>query len=110
MFPSMDPKQLQKLMNQMGIKSNELKAKRVVIEKEEGGLVVVDALSVIEIDMKGQKSFQVSGKVSEVEGGAGGEEDLKIIMEQTGASKEEARNALEECKGDLAEAIMKLKK
>ncbi|HDM36317.1 MAG TPA: nascent polypeptide-associated complex protein, partial [Candidatus Syntrophoarchaeum butanivorans] len=36
------------------------------------------------------------------------EEDLQIVMEKTGAGREEAREALESANGDLVEAIMKL--
>ena len=36
------------------------------------------------------------------------EEDIQLIIDQTGKSKEEALKALEESKGDIAEAIMKL--
>jgi nascent polypeptide-associated complex subunit alpha len=35
-------------------------------------------------------------------------DDIKLIMEQTGKSEEEARKALKETNGDLAEAILKL--
>ena len=37
------------------------------------------------------------------------QDDVKLVMEQTGKSEKEARKALEETKGDIAEAIMKLK-
>ena len=36
------------------------------------------------------------------------EEDIKTVMEQTGKSKEEAKSAIEDTNGDLAEAILKL--
>jgi nascent polypeptide-associated complex subunit alpha len=36
------------------------------------------------------------------------EEDIALIMEQTGASREEAIKALIETKGDLVQAAMKL--
>ncbi|PIN83313.1 hypothetical protein COV61_03470, partial [Candidatus Micrarchaeota archaeon CG11_big_fil_rev_8_21_14_0_20_47_5] len=34
MFPGVNPKQMEQMMRQMGIKSEEIKAKRVIIEKE----------------------------------------------------------------------------
>jgi len=36
------------------------------------------------------------------------EEDVRMVMEQTGKDRATARRALEECGGDLAEAIVKL--
>ncbi|MBI5229223.1 nascent polypeptide-associated complex protein [Candidatus Micrarchaeota archaeon] len=109
MIPNMDPKQMQKLMNQMGIKSQEIDAEKVVIEKKDGTKLVVMQPSVIQIEMKGAKSFQVSGKVEEVVGKTAMEEDIELIVAQTGVSREKAGEALKECSGDIAEAILKLK-
>jgi len=103
----MNPKQMQKIMQQMGIKSEEVKAKRVVIEGEEGNIVISEP-QVIAIEMQGQKSFQVTGKIEEKKGPS--EEDVRLVAGQTGASAEKARKALEESGGDIAEAILKLKK
>jgi nascent polypeptide-associated complex subunit alpha len=36
------------------------------------------------------------------------EEDVRMVMEQTGKDKATARKALESCDGDIAEAIVKL--
>jgi nascent polypeptide-associated complex subunit alpha len=36
------------------------------------------------------------------------EEDVKLVADQTGKTVDEARKALEECKGDLAKAILLL--
>lgn len=106
MMPNMDPKQMQKLMKQMGINSREIDAKRVLIETDNEQIIVSEP-QVMEIDMKGQKSFQISGKV-EVNPLVS-KEDLKLIMEQTGANEESAEKALRESNGDIAEAILKLK-
>ena len=37
------------------------------------------------------------------------DEDIETVAEQAGVSKEKAREALEKCSGDLAEAILSLK-
>ncbi|MEM3030367.1 MAG: nascent polypeptide-associated complex protein [Candidatus Micrarchaeia archaeon] len=103
----MNPKQMQRLLQQMGIKSEEIKAKRVVIEGEEGEIVVSEP-HVVLIEMQGQKSFQVTGRVEEKKGGS--EEDAKLVAQQAGVGLEEARKALEEEGGDIAAAILKLKK
>ena len=36
------------------------------------------------------------------------DEDIEMVANSANVSEDEARQALEECKGDLAEAIMKL--
>jgi len=105
MLPGINPKQMQKMMEQMGIKSEEINADRVVIEKA-GSQIIITEPQIIEIAMKGQRSFQISGRVEEK--ALLKEEDVKLVMEKTGASKEKAELALAECKGDIAEAIMKL--
>ncbi|MFA6048708.1 MAG: nascent polypeptide-associated complex protein [Candidatus Micrarchaeia archaeon] len=120
MFGGMNPRQMQKLMNQMGIKNVDVPAKRVVIEKEDGSQIVVSPASVVMVEMQGSQSFQISGTVSEQAAGATGgvagagsagaaaEGDVEIIMRETGASKEKAQAALDNAGGDLAQAILDL--
>ena len=57
--------------------------------------------------MQGQENFQISGDISEEEKEKDStEQDIKTIIEKTGCSEEQAKNALEESKGDLTEAIL----
>ena len=110
MIPGMgklDPKQMQRMMKQLGIKSDEIPAKRVIIETE-SKKIIINNPSITAIDMKGQKSFQIMGEVTEQEGIP--EEDIQMVMEQAGKTKKEAEKALTETNGDIAEAILKLKK
>ena len=107
MLPGMDPKNMAKMMKQMGIKSEEIDAVKVTIELKEGGRLVVFEPQVVQIEMQGQTSFQVSGKVTEEQDA--GEDDIKMVMETAGVSREEAQNALRETGGDIAEAIIILK-
>ena len=107
MLPGMDPKNMQKMMKQMGIKSEELEASKVTIELKEGGRLVVFEPCGVQIEMQGQKTFQVSGNVH-VEEDAG-EDDIRMVMDAAGVSREEAQNALRETGGDIAEAIIRLK-
>jgi nascent polypeptide-associated complex subunit alpha len=37
------------------------------------------------------------------------EEDVDLVSQQTGVSREDARKAIEDSNGDLAEAIIKIK-
>ncbi|MEM4390085.1 MAG: nascent polypeptide-associated complex protein [Candidatus Micrarchaeia archaeon] len=105
MFGGMNPKQMQKLLQQMGIKSEEVKAKKVTIEKEDGEIIITEP-HVMLVEMGGQKSFQVTGKIEE----RGSDEDAKLVAQQAGVGLEEARRALEEEGGNIAAAILRLKK
>ncbi len=107
MLPGMDPKNMAKMMKQMGIKSEELDASKVTIELKDGTRLAVFEPTVVQIEMQGEKSFQVSGKVHEELDA--GEEDIKMVMEAAGCSREEAQIALRETGGDIAEAIIRLK-
>ena len=91
-------------MKQMVIAQEEIPASRVIIEKTDNTKLIIENPSVTKIKMSGSESFQISGEVSEEQDS---EEDIKTIIEKTGASKEKARKALEET-GDLAEAILSL--
>jgi nascent polypeptide-associated complex subunit alpha len=109
MFPNLDPKKMQAVMKQMGINQEEIDASRVIIEKQEGGKIIINNPSVTRIKMQNQESFQITGEISESESEENdfSENDVEVIMQKTSCSKEEAIKALEET-GDLAEAILKL--
>ena len=101
----MNPKKMQGMMKQLGIKQEEIEASRVVIEREEGN-IVIDNPGVVKIEMQGQESWQITGSAREEEPGIS-EEDVKLVSEKSGKSEDEARKVLEETK-DIAEAIVKL--
>jgi len=104
----MNPKQMQKLMKQLGIKMEELEGvKEVIIRLENKEIVIKDA-AVTVITAMGEKSYQIVGKEEVREVLNIPEEDIKLVMEQAGVDYETAKKALEETKGDLAEAILKL--
>lgn len=113
MFPSIDPKKMQSMMKQLGIAQEEIDADRVIIESN-SKKIIIENPSIMKIKMHGQESFQISGDVkeendlSEDDETDKTEEDIKTIMEKTGCSKEEAREALENSGGDLTEAILSL--
>jgi len=118
----LDPKKMMGMMKQLGISQEEVSANKVIIEKDDGNIIINNP-SVVRIDMKGQESFQISGDfriedsdsaqssgelrhVSEEQ--ASNENDVKQVMEKTGKSEEQAKKALEQANGDLAEAILNL--
>lgn len=101
----MNPKKMQAMMKQLGIKQEEIDAKRVVIERDSGNIVIENP-SISKVEMQGNETWQISGDVNEDEVGIS-EEDIKLVAEKTGKSEEDAKKALEETK-DIAEAILKL--
>lgn len=108
MFPGLNPKKMQAMMKQLGIKQEEIDADRVIIEKPDGKIIINEP-SVVKVNMQGQETFQISGDVSEETADTGNlEKDIQTIMEKTGKDKEEVALALEKNKGDLATTIMEL--
>jgi len=107
MFGGLDPKKMQAMMKQLGIAQQEIDASKVIIEKTDGNKIIIEEPSVVKIKMQGQESFQISGESREESGEKFSKDDIKTIMEKTGASEKEAIKALEKT-GDLAEAILEL--
>jgi nascent polypeptide-associated complex subunit alpha len=105
MMPNMDPKQMERMMKQMGIKSEEISAERVVIESADEKIIVEPA-QVTRITMQGQSTFQVAGSVRTE--ASVNESDVELVMEKAGVGREEAAAALEKSGGDIAAAIMGL--
>ena len=104
MFGGIDPKKLQGMMKQMGIKQEEIEANRVIIEKIDGKIIIENP-NVQKIIMQGQESWQITGTAREESGIT--EDDIKMVMEKTGKGRKEVQKALEET-GDIAEAIINL--
>jgi len=103
----LDPKKMQALMRQMGIKQEEIEAERVIIEKKDSK-IIIEPVSVQKIVMQGQQSWQIVGEAREESKEEKiSEEDIQIVMEKTNKSREEAKKALEET-NDIAEAIIRL--
>jgi len=108
MFGGVNPRQLQGMMKKMGISNEEIDAKRVIIEKNDGTKTILENPSVTKIKMQGQTSYQIVGEETEESMQVEiSEDDINTIVEQTGCTKQKAKQILEET-GDLAEAILKL--
>jgi len=109
MFPGgINPKQMGQMMKRMGIKNEELDAKEVVIILNSGKKLIISNPQVQTIEMQGNKTFTIAGHVKEESGIL--QEDIDMVAEQSGKTKQEAKKALEESNGDIAEAILKLNK
>lgn len=110
MFPGMNPREMQKAMKRLGIKQEEIDAELVIIKTADKDLVIKNP-QVSKINMMGQETIQVVGSITEVDRNEKieiNEGDISTVMEQTSCTKKEATGALEEAKGNLAEAILKL--
>jgi len=105
----MNPRQMKKLMKQLGIKMEELEGVKEVVLKLEGKEIVLKNPVVTVMVVQGEKTYQIvpgSEEVREVLEIP--EEDIELVMEQAGVDRETALKALKETKGDIAEAILKL--
>ncbi|MEA1993250.1 MAG: nascent polypeptide-associated complex protein [Euryarchaeota archaeon] len=107
MMPNMNPKKMKKLMKRAGIKTKDLPVTKIIFVFEDKTWEFTDAQAT-EVNMGGQKTYQVIGNYVEGEKGFP-EEDIKIVVEKAGATEEEAEKALKKSEGDIAEAIMSLK-
>ncbi len=101
----MNPKQLQRMLKQMGIKAKEIPVEEVIFVLKDGTKMKFVEPQVVETVAMGQKSYQIIGEPI-IEKEEFSEEDVKIVMKKTGVDEETARNALKKAKGDIAEAIM----
>lgn len=118
----MNPRKMKQMMKQMGIDVDELDAEEVVIRTGDGKELVFSDPDVTRMDARGQQTYQVVGEAEERDATGGGDaaaiessddaaipdEDVDIVVQRTGASEDEAREALEAADGDLAAAIAEL--
>ena len=97
-------------MKKMGVQQTEIEASQVVIRTPEHDLIF-DQPSVSKINMMGQETYQIVGKPNIESRNPSpeiSEEDVKTVMEQASCDEDTAKKAIQEAKGDLAEAILKL--
>ncbi|MDZ7701992.1 MAG: nascent polypeptide-associated complex protein [Halobacteriales archaeon] len=125
----LNPRKMQKMMEQMGIDVKELDAESAVIRLADGTELVFDGPEITRMDARGQQTYQVvgspearAGDAPAVEGGDADEsgddadgddggipdDDVALVAEQAGASEADAREALDAADGDLAAAIDRL--
>jgi len=105
----MNPKKMQGMMKQLGIEMIEIDNAEQVIIKTADGDIIIDNPSVSIMRAQGVDTYQINGDVKKMPKKLViPDEDVRLVCEQTGASEEEARKALEENNGDLAESILTL--
>ncbi|HHD15780.1 MAG: nascent polypeptide-associated complex protein [Deltaproteobacteria bacterium] len=105
----MNPRQMERMMRKMGLNMEELKDVRKVVIETGSKEIVIENPAVTIMNVQGERTFQIQGKVSERSLGTEiPEEDIQLVMDQTGADRASALKALEESEGEPAEAIIKL--
>ncbi len=120
MHRRMNPREQKRMMQRMGMNMDSVEDVQQVIIRTASKDIVIDEPEVAILQVQGQKMYQViGGQVSEqapsARTAAGApakptfsDEDVQLVADQTGKSLEKAKEALMECGGDLAKAIMLL--
>lgn len=113
----MNSREMRRMMAQMGIKTTEMTdVKRVTLHGESKNYIITNA-QVTMIEAQGEKSFQIAGQMKEVAKApteqkkaepSFPEDDIKLVVDQTGVSKEKAIEALKKAEGEVAQAIIDL--
>ncbi len=105
----MNPRQMNQLMKRFGIDVKEIpNVEKVIIQTDTKEYTFEDA-EVTVMKAQGTRTYQIAGTptVRDREEDTRAD-DVKLVMEQANVSEEEARKALEETEGDIAEAILQL--
>jgi len=92
MFPGMNKRQAEQMMRQMGIKQEPIEALEVIIRTPTKDLVIASP-EVVKINMMGQDTFQITGRIQERSISTEPEinpEDIDTVMMSAEVTKEEA--------------------
>jgi len=105
---SLNPKKMQGMMSQLGIKQENIDSSEVIIKCPDKNLVI-SSPSVAKIIMQGQEMFQITGNVEQVaQQYAPSQEDIETVAKKADVSEKKAKEALINAGGDLAKAIIGL--
>ena len=125
MMRGMNPRNMNQMMRRMGINVEEIPEVQELIIKTAQRDYVFREPSVTIMNAQGSKTYQFAGtpEIIEKAGAAPAqqasepvaeakpqisEEDVALVAQQTSKTPEQARKALEETNGDIAEAIIRL--
>ncbi|MGQ9720361.1 MAG: nascent polypeptide-associated complex protein [Candidatus Jordarchaeum sp.] len=108
-----NPRQMKKAMQQMGIKPVEINATEVIIKGINKDIIISNP-QVTRMEIAKQTVFQIMGSVEERKKEEKGEKeiplaDIQLVAQQAGVSEEAAKQALIEADGNLAKAILLVK-
>lgn len=108
----MNPREAKRMMQRMGMNMGAMPDVEQVVFKTSSKEIIVENPEVTVMEMQGQKIFQVIGdRITEkaVEKKVKiPEEDVQLVATQANVSPDQARAALEQTNGDLAQAILLL--
>jgi nascent polypeptide-associated complex subunit alpha len=97
------------MMKKLGMNVEQIEDVQSIVIKTPKGNWIFDSAEVSAMTMQGQTTYQVTGNPRFEE--AAPEipaEDVTMVAAQANVPEEKAREALVACRGDIAEAIMKL--
>ena len=104
-------RQMRRMMDKMGLDMTEIPNVQEVIIKTDKKEIIIPKPSVTEMKSKENSIFQViaeSFEEKELEVQIFSEDDIMLVCQQANCNEEQARDALAESKGDIAQAILKL--
>jgi nascent polypeptide-associated complex subunit alpha len=104
-------RQLRRMLDKMGLNMNELKDVEEVVIKTSQKEIFIKKPTVAELKSQDSTIYQVIGddiEEKEREVPKFSDEDIMLVSQQAGVSKEVAIKALTEAQGDLAKAILTL--
>ncbi len=109
MMPNLNSRQVEKMMQKMGVTQTHIDALEVIIRTKDKDIIIKNP-QVAKVNMMGQQTFQISGEVTEGRAQITKieitKEDIDAVITQTGVSQIQAKQALEKYHGDLALAIL----
>ncbi len=127
-----NPRKLRKMLRNLDLSNLKLEDVPNVVRVEfvlrDGTRMIIENPSIAKVSIGGLVIFQVQAQSSSIRHVSStiqqvqqesilvseprkpySDEDIELVIQETGCSREEAIKALEETKGDIAEAIMLLK-
>jgi len=105
----MNPRQMNQMMKRLGINIKTVDNVEKITIVTDTKIYEFDDAEVTIMEAQGQKTFQIAGepRIRDKKDDSK-KDDIQLIMDQTGASEEKAKQALEDADGDIAQAIMNL--
>ena len=105
-----------RMMQKMGMKIDEIDGVTEVLIRTATREIIIEEPVVTSVVVQGQRMYQITGGSAHERAPSAEaaqpevpEEDVNLVATQTGKTVDEAKAALKESGGDLAEAILRLK-
>lgn len=109
-MPGMNPRQMQQMMQKMGMQQVDVPAEQVIVRLKDKDLIF-DNPQLARVTVMGQQTYQLSGPMREEKRSmtyVPANEDVATVAEQASVTIDQAREALVKTNGDIAEAILNL--